>query len=68
MKITQIGKFKFCAWGCWWLERTCDMSTDVLARAFLLCIAIFWNKHANDSVIYIVIIHRVSPVVTVYLL
>ena len=43
------------------------MSTDLLARAFLLCIAVFWNKHANDCVIYIVIIHRVS-VMTVHLL
>ena len=41
MKTTHIGKLKFCAWGCWWLERTRDMSTDVLARAILLCIAIF---------------------------
>ena len=43
------------------------MLTDELARAFLLCIVIFWDKHANDCVIYIVIIHRVS-VVTVHLL
>ena len=43
------------------------MLTDELVRAFLLCIAIFWDKHANDCVIYIVIIHRVS-VVTVHLL
>ena len=41
MKTTHIGKLKFCAWGCWWLERTRDMSTDVLACAILLCIAIF---------------------------
>ena len=45
----------------------CDMSTDVLARAFLQCIAIFCYKHATDCVIYIAIIHRVS-VVTVHLL
>ena len=36
------------------------MLTDVLACAFLLCIAIFRDKHANDCIIYIVIIHRVS--------
>ena len=64
MKTIQIGKLKFWAWGCWWLEPMCDRSTDVLARAILLYVQPFL---ANDSVISIVIIHRVSPVVTVYL-
>ena len=31
----------------------CNMLTDVLARAILLCIAVFWNKHANDCVMYL---------------
>ena len=29
------------------------MLIDVLARLFLLCIAIFWNKHVNDCVTYL---------------
>ena len=40
---------------------------DLLSRAFLLCIAIVWVKNANDHVIYMIIIYRVS-VITVHLL
>ena len=35
---------------------------DLLARAFLLYVAIVWDKNANDHVIYMIIIYRVSVV------
>ena len=43
------------------------MLTNLLAHTFLLCIAIVRNKNANDNVMYIIIIHRIS-VVTVHVL
>ena len=62
MKTTQIGKLKFCAWGCWWYECMCVRCRLIYKHAYscYMYIAIIWNKNANDRVIYIIIIQDIG--------